>query len=152
MTRYQHGDRVRLHTTDADGLPLVKYGFVGGVADQRVLVLLDGEFGADAVVDDSQLEPVTITSVELRLRGADLLEDPRLRHGLVNLWSAEAEEAGLEIGALHCMGDGVRDSSEGYCLAELMAGGEHYVLRVVRDSYRSDVVRVRADRPNRWDF
>ena len=33
--------------------------------------------------------PVTITSVELCLYGADLLNDPSLRQGLVNLWSAE---------------------------------------------------------------
>jgi hypothetical protein len=148
---YQHGDRVRLETTDPDGLPLVRYGFVGGVDEQQVVVLLDGDFAADMVVDLSQLQPVTITNVELRLHGADLLEDPRLRHGLVSLWSAEAEEAGLEIGSLHCMGDGVRDSNDGYSLAELMAGGEQYVLRAVLESYRSDVVRVRADRSDRWD-
>ena len=152
MTAYQQGDRVRLRTTDADGLPLVRYGFIGGIAGGQVLVLLDGDVGDDLVVDLTQVEPVTITSVELRLRGADLLEDPLLRHGLVNLWSAEAEEAGLQIGSLHCMGDGVRDSSEGYALAELMAGGEQYVLRAVRDDAFSDVVRVRADRPNRWDL
>ena len=152
MTSYQHGDRVRLHLTDPDGLPLVRYGFVGGITDEQVLVLLDGDIGDDLVVDLSQLEPVTITNVELRLHGADLIEDPRLRLGLVRLWSAEAEEAGLEIGSLHPMGDGVRDSSEGYALAELMAGGEQYVLRAVRESYLSEVVRVRADRPNRWDF
>lgn len=149
---FQHGDRIRLETTDEDGLPLVRYGFVGGFFDHRVVVMLDGEIGDDRVVDLSQLEPVTITSVELRLNGADLLEDPALRQGLVNLWSAEAEEAGLEIGALHCMGNGVRDSSEGYALAELMAGGEQYVLRAVRDDAFSDLVRVRADRPNRWDL
>jgi hypothetical protein len=150
VTQYQHGDRVRLHMTDADGLPLVRYGFVGGATDEQVLVLLDGDVGDDMIVDLALVEPVTITNVELRLRGADLLDDPQLRHGLVNLWSAEAEEAGLEIGALHCMGDGVRDSSEGYSLAELIAGGEQYVLRAVRESHPSDVVRVRADRPHRW--
>jgi hypothetical protein len=150
---FQHGDRIRLETTDDDGLPLVRYGFVGGFADQQaVRVMLDGELGDDRVVDLSLLEPVTITNVELRLTGADLLEDPTLRQGLVNLWTAEAEEAGLEIGALHCMGNGVRDSSEGYALAELMAGGQQYVLRAVRESSLSDIVRVRADRPNRWDL
>jgi hypothetical protein len=149
---FQHGDRIRLQTTGDDGLPIVRYGFVGGFADQRVVVMLDGEIGDDWVVDLSQVEPVSITNVELRLNGADLLEDPSLRQGLVNLWSAEAEDAGLEIGALHCMGSGVRDSSEGYALAELMAGGQQYVLRAVRDDPISDVVRVRADRPNRWDL
>ena len=43
-----------------------------------------GETGrGDTVVDLSQLAPVTITNVELRLDGAGLLEDPSLRQGLV---------------------------------------------------------------------
>ena len=65
------GDRVRWETTGDDGLPLVRYGFVGGVAGEvgPVVVMLDGELGGD-VVDLAQLEPVTITNVELHLDGA----------------------------------------------------------------------------------
>ena len=39
------GDRVRWATIGDDGLPLVRYGFVGGVAGERgpVMVMLDGE-------------------------------------------------------------------------------------------------------------
>ena len=152
MTPYRHGDRIRVRSIGDDGLPLVRYGFVGGVAGDGVAVMLDGDLGGNMVVDLSQIEPVTITSVELRLRGSDLIDDPSLRQGLVNLWFAEAEEAGLQIGSLHNIGTGVRDSSEGYALAELMSGGQPYVLRAVCAPNDGDVVRVRADRPNRWDF
>ena len=149
MRRFQHGDRVRVETIGDDGLPLVRYGFVGGLVGERgpVVVMLDGDLKNDTIVDRSEIKPVTITNLELRLQGTDLLDDPALRQGLVNLWSAEAEEAGLAIGTLTCIGAGVRDSREGYALAELFAGGEQYVLRAMRESNGSEYVRVRADRP-----
>ena len=84
--------------------------------------MLDGELGGD-VVDPADVEPVHISNVTLTLEGSDLLDDPSLRQGLVNLWAAEAESAGLQIAALHSIGTGVRDSSEGYALAELSSGG-----------------------------
>ena len=86
------GDRVRWATTGDDGLPLVRYGFVGGAAGDvgPVVVMLDGELGGD-VIDLEQLEPVSITNVELHLDGPDLIDDPELRRGLVHLWQAEAE-------------------------------------------------------------
>ena len=95
------GDRVRWATTGDDGLPLVRYGFVGGVAGERgpVMVMLDGELSGD-VIDLEQLQPVTITNVELHLDGRDLIEDPELRRGLVHLWRAEAEAAGLDVDAM----------------------------------------------------
>ncbi|TVR26270.1 MAG: hypothetical protein EA389_06395 [Ilumatobacter sp.] len=153
MTSFHPGDRVRVQSTGDDGFPLVRYGYVGTCGDdgEPVMVLLDDEFNGSTVVDRTALAPVTVTTVELCLDGADLLHDPSLRQGLVNLWSAEAEAAGLEIGALHHIGTGLRDSSESYVLAELTAGGEQYVLRAVCHPNDSDIVRVRADRPNRWD-
>lgn len=156
MTSFRPGDRVRVECTGDDGYPLVRYGFVGDhplpiLPDGPVAVLLDDDMCGQALIDPSALLPVTVTTVELRLEGDDLLHDPSLRQGLVNLWSAEAEAAGLEIGALHLVGTGVRDSSESYVLAELSAGGEHYVLRAICVPNERDVVRVRADRPNRWD-
>lgn len=153
MTSFVPGDRVRVASTGDDGYPLVRYGFVGRpCVDGIVEVLLDDELPGTALVDLSQLEPVTITTVELRLDGIDLLVDPALRPGLVNLWHAEAEQAGLEIDALHHTGGGLRDAGDGYVLAELTAGGEHYVLRAECDPYDSDTVRVRVERPNRWDW
>jgi DNA helicase-2/ATP-dependent DNA helicase PcrA len=93
--RFQQGDRVRVETIGDDGLPLVRYGFVGGLVGDRgpVVVMLDGDLKNDTIVDRSEIKPVTITNLELRLAGTDLLDDPALRQGLVNLWSAEAEEA-----------------------------------------------------------
>lgn len=148
---FQAGDRVRWVTTDDDGLPLVRYGFVGGAATtgSRVAVMLDGDLSGDTVVDLCQLAPVSITTVELRLDGADLLDDPSLRQGLVNLWAGEADEAGLEIRRLDCLGTGVRDTN-GYVLAELWAGNEHYVLRAVAE-HSSNTTFIRADAPQRWE-
>jgi hypothetical protein len=146
---FQAGDRVRWETTGDDGLPLVRYGFVGGCNGDstRVAVMLDGDLAGDTVVDLHQLAPVTITNVELRLDGADLLDDPSLRQGLVNLWTGEADQAGLEIRSLAPLGTGVRDSN-GFLLAELWAGNEHYVLRASADA-ASNTIRIRADDP-RW--
>jgi hypothetical protein len=154
VTSFHPGDRVRVESTGDDGYPLVRYGFVGtcGADGEPVMVLLDDDLNSCTVVDRTSVLPVTVTTVELRLDGADLLHDPSLRQGLVSLWSAEAEAAGLEISALHHVGTGKRDSGDSYMLAELTAGGEQYVLRAVCHPNESDVVRVRADRPNRWDF
>lgn len=148
---FQAGDRVRWETTGDDGLPLVRYGFVGGCngSGSRVAVMLDGDLSGDTVVDLSQLAPVTITSIELRLDGADLLDDPSLRQALVNLWAGEADQAGLEIRKLDCLGTGLRDSG-GYALAELWAGTEHYVLRATSDP-ASNTIRIRAEMPQRWE-
>jgi hypothetical protein len=154
MSPFQHGDRIRYATVGEDGFPLVRYGWVGDVVDGAhgpVEVLLDGELGGD-VVDADKIEPVHIGNVELTLAGADLLDDPSLRQGLVNLWRAEAECAGLQIASLHCIGTGVRDSSEGFALAELSSGGEQYVLRATRCPHERDAITVRADRPNRWEI
>ena len=67
--------------------------------------MLDGELGGE-VIDLDQLEPVSITNVELRLDGADLLDDPELRRGLVDLWRAEAESAGLDVDTWSGLGTG----------------------------------------------
>ena len=110
VTTFSHGDRIRYATTGDDGLPLVRYGFVGGVTgpDGPLVVMLDGELGGD-VVEPEHVEPVHICNVTLTLAGSDLLDDPSLRQGLVNLWAAEAESAGLQIASLHNIGTGVRD-------------------------------------------
>jgi len=155
MGTFSHGDRVRYATIGDDGFPLVRYGFVGGQThdDGPVVVMLDGELGGD-VVDLDHLEPVTVSSVCLQLDGADLLADSTLRQGLVNLWQAEAEDAGLQIAAMHEIesGIGVRDSSEGFALAELTAAGEHYILRAFDCPTDRNAIVLRADRPNRWIF
>jgi hypothetical protein len=153
MTVFGAGDRVRVESIGDDGLPMVRYGFVGGVAgrDGPVIVMLDGELGGD-VMDPGELQHVAVTTIELRLQGSDLVDEPALRIGLVALWEAEADRAGLEVDALHPMGDGVRDSNDSWALAEMTSGGEHYVVRAVLLPHEPDVVRVRADRPGRYDL
>lgn len=146
------GDRVRVETTADDGFPVVRYGYVGGVTgiDGPVVVMIDGELGGD-VIELGDVQPVSITNVELCLAGDDLMSEPHLRRGLVALWHAEADMAGLDVDALHALGDGLRDSSDSWALAELVAGGEQYVVRAFHLPNEPDIVRVRADRPNRWD-
>lgn len=143
---FSPGDRIRYECTGDDGFPLVRYGFVGGVAGSRgpVVVMLDGELGGD-VVNLAQVQPVTVTTVELLLHGTDLVDEPDLRRGLLALWHAEADTAGLDIDALCPMGDGECDAPGGWCLARLSAGGEQYVLRAVQLLHDGDMVRVRAE-------
>ncbi|MFT7392776.1 MAG: hypothetical protein ACI83Y_000438 [Candidatus Azotimanducaceae bacterium] len=145
---FHHGDRVRYATTGDDGFPVVRYGFVGGTTAEGgpVVVMLDGELGGD-VVDIDTLQPVHISNVTLTLEGTDLLEDPALRQGLIHLWTAEAESAGLEISAMHPMDTGVRDSGQGFALAELTSADEPYVLTASLCPSDLDAVLVCAARP-----
>ncbi|MFZ4721480.1 MAG: hypothetical protein ACOYMR_18785, partial [Ilumatobacteraceae bacterium] len=138
----------RYECTGDDGLPLVRYGFVGGVSgnDGPVVVMLDGELGGD-VVNLEEVQPVTVTTVELILHGLDLVDDPELRRGLVALWHAEADTAGLDIDALHPLGDGECETPDSWCLADLHAGDERYVLRAMRCERDPESVRVRAELP-----
>jgi hypothetical protein len=149
VTTFNHGDRVRWATVDDDGLPLVRYGFVGGVSGTNgpVVVMLDGELGGD-VINPSEIEPVHMSNVTLILTGTDLLDDPSLRQGLVNLWVAEAETAGLEIASLNCIGTGVPDSNDGSALAEPSSGGDTYVLRATICPHDHESVMLRADTAN----
>lgn len=146
---FQPGDRVRWLTIGDDGLPLTRYGFVGGVNGDasRVAVMLDGELKGDHVISLDELAPVEITTIELRLEGADLLDDPSLRQGLVNLWYAEADQAGLEIRTISALGTGVRDVGDSYALAELRAAGRAWVLRAMPDTAAPDTICVRAVAP-----
>jgi hypothetical protein len=144
------GDRVRWATMGDDGLPLVRYGFVGGVASERgpVMVMLDGELSGD-VVDLDQLQPVSITNVELHLEGPDLIEEPELRRGLVHLWQAEAEQAGLDVDSMECLGSGQLLPDQSWSLAALTSGGEQYVVRAMRDRSDPGVVLIRAEQLRR---
>jgi hypothetical protein len=130
-----------------DGYPVVRYGFVGGANGDgtKVALMLDGELKGDIVVDLDQVDPVTITNVELRLAGADLLDDPSLRQGLVNLWSAEADQAGLEIRSIEDLGSGVQEDDECFALAEVWAAGRPWLLRARPDATTPDTICVRAD-------
>jgi len=143
---FSHGDRVRWATTGDDGFPLVRYGFVGRShgTGGPVVVMLDGELQVDAV-DPCQLQPVTVTTVELHLDGDDLLDDADVRPGLVRLWEAEAESAGLDVGEVQRFGDGWSDGRGRWTLAELVSGGRRYVVRAYPAPDDPTVTVVRAD-------
>jgi hypothetical protein len=145
---FQPGDRVRWESLGEDGFPIVRYGFVGGSNGDhtRVAVMLDGELKGNTVVDLEQLEAVTITNIELHLHGTDLLSDAMLRQGIVNLWTAEADQAGLEVRSVEYLGEDVWGAStDGCALAELRSGGRHYILRALTPT--DDMICVKADRP-----
>lgn len=140
------GDRVRWFHEADDGLPLVRYGFVGH--DQRptgeVQVVFDDELRGE-FVPPRTLVPVSISSIELCLQGGDLVEDPALRQGLVRLWQAEAESAGLEVSGVRGLGTGLRDSSHSWALAEITNGAGTYVIRAWQTTSEPPIIRVRAD-------
>jgi len=146
VTRFRAGDRIRIECTDDDGLPLVRYGFVGGIptGPGPIVVMLDGDLGG-SIVDPAFVKAVELTTVELVLNGSDLLEDPDLRRGLVRLWQAEADDAGLDVGGLRPIGDGLRDSSDSWALAELTFGEDLYVLHAISLPNDPATICVRAD-------
>jgi hypothetical protein len=143
---YRLGDRVRWATTDGDGLPLVRYGFVRATSDPvgPVAVMFDGELGAEPVAPD-QLEAVTITTLDLCLDGDDLLEDSELRRGLAPLWQAEAEDAGLDVVGVVVFNGDAPNVNGVWTLAHFTSGGERYALKAARTNRQSCVIRVHAE-------
>lgn len=143
------GDRIRYECTGDDGLPLVRYGFVGGVAGSAgpVVVMLDGELGGD-VVNLAEVHPVSVSTIELTLHGTDLVDDPALRRGLLSLWQAEADTAGLDLDGV-CALDGSCDDRGTWDLAHLRVGCDLFVLRASRRVDDPDSVIVRAEPPHR---
>lgn len=141
---FQPGDRVRWQTTGVDGLPLVRYGFVGaGVHNGEVRVMLDGELNGNTVLPADDLALVHITNIELRVAGIDLLADPAMCQGLVHLWSAEADEAGLDLGSIAFMPhDSVLVNDAPIALARIEAGGIQYILHAC--PAREDAIHVKA--------
>jgi hypothetical protein len=144
------GDRIRLVGTDEDGLPFVHYGFVtpdspDPSSSPVVAILLDGELSTETVRQDT-LEVVTVASIELTLQGDDLVNDPVLRRGLVAMWVAEAETAGLAIDHLCAIGDGDGERDERGCwmLAHATAGDDRYAIRACEQRGASTVVHVHA--------
>ena len=149
---FVRGDRVRWDTTGDDGLPLTHYGFIGGRVDSggRVVVMLDGHLKGDTVVAAAELLVVSVLTVTMHFDDETLLDDPGLRQGLVGLWVAETERAGLVVENLEPLGTGVLDTVEGgFGLAEFWAGGQPYVLRA---TIGASGLCVRADLPRRWEF
>ena len=148
------GDRIRVSTVDDDGVPIVRYGTVGAELpdDGPVVVLFDDLLGGD-IVDRSEIVLVALDSVELRLRGTDLLSDLAMRSGLAAMWRAEADVAGLAIAALHALGThgaGVCNGDD-WLLAEFTHNADTWLVRATIEPDETTTVVVRADRSNRWD-
>jgi hypothetical protein len=142
------GDRIRLVGTDEDGLPFVRYGFVtpdspDPTASITVKVMLDGELSGEHVPHD-HVELVTVANVELRLYGADLVDDPTLRRGLLPMWLAEAETAGVALDKLCPNGDGELDQPTSWLLAHATVGDDRYAIRACRYDGDPPVVHVHA--------
>ena len=93
--------------------------------------MLDGELGGD-VVNLAEVQPVTVTTVELILHGTDLVDDPDCAVAWCRCGTPRPTPPGSTSTALHPLGDGECDAPGGWCLAELHAGGERYVLRAVQ--------------------
>lgn len=150
---FHHGDRIRVCTVDDDGLPIIRYGTVGGELPSNgpIVVMFDDLLGGD-IVDRSEVQLLTVDSLELRLSGVDLVDDATMRAGLADMWLAEADLAGLPIRAIFPMGDGsgVRDGSQ-WLLAEFTFESQTWVVRAIIDDDDPMSVLIRADRSNRWD-
>lgn len=142
------GDRIRLVGTDEDGLPFVRYGFItpdspDPAFSATVLVMLDGELSAEEVANQ-HVELVTVTNIELRLYGADLVDDPTLRRGLLPMWLAEAETAGAALDRLCPQGDGQLDEPAGWLLGHATAGDDRYAIRAHRHDGNPPMIHVHA--------
>lgn len=151
----RQGDRIKVCTVDDDGLPIVRYGTVGATLPSGgpVVVEFDDMSGGN-IVDRSEVEAVTIDNVELVMRGTDLVEDASLRRGLAEMWRAEADLAGLDVGMVHLFGDdgaGTRNGPDGWLLGEFTHLGVTHVVRTTVTVGHDATVVVRADRMNRWD-
>jgi len=152
---FRSGQRIRISTMDATGLPIVRYGTVGtdSVLDNPIIVMYDDASGSD-IVDISEIESLDLDVIELQLTGADLLQDPILRAGLAELWRAEVGRAGFHVAALFPFEkDGVVGIADGeqFLLAEFTYNGETWVVRGTFTTLAPTMVIVRADRMNRWN-
>lgn len=149
---FHHGDRICVRTVDDDGLPIVRYGTVGGELPSNgpIVVMFDDLLGGD-IVDRSEVRLLTLDSLELRLNGGDLVANPEVRSGLAHMWLAESDLAGLPVMAIFPLGDGsgIHDGDQ-WLLAEFTNKGETWVIRAMVADDESTVV-IRADRSNHWD-
>lgn len=138
------GDRVRVSQVGEGGLPEVRYGWVERLDGLHAVVLFDGELGAE-IVHLGTVQPVEVTTVQLVLAGRDLLDDPELRRGLVKMWQAEADLAGLDVDAMSDYGEGSQTTNGRFALGEVMAGGSAYLLIAGLSPTEHPSVFVRAE-------
>lgn len=150
---FHNGDRICVRTVDDDGLPIVRYGTVGGELPSNgpIVVMFDDLLGGD-IVDRSEVRLLTMDSLELRMNGRDLLDDDDVRSGLAQMWMAESDLAGLQVKAIFPLGDGVGvRNGDQWLLADFTHNGETWVIRAVPADDDPQAVLIRADRSNHWD-
>lgn len=160
--RLRTGDRVRVQRTDLDGLNHVVYGYLDRVDSEKgyAFVFVDDELRAShCALHD--VEAVEVGTVEVRFDSSELClalaRKPQLRRGLVFMWQAEAELAGISFEQLELLGDeghGLHDHIDSWALARLVAGGEPFWIRmwlqVPTPRLPQGTVCVRAV-PQHWD-
>ncbi len=160
--RLNTGDRVRVRRTDGDGIDHMVYGYLDRIDHEKgyAFVFVDDELRAShCVLGD--VDPVEIITVEVRFDSSELClalaHNPPLRRGLVFMWQAEAELAGISVERLEFLGDdgnGLHDHVDSWALASLMAGGEQFWLRmwtrVPTPDSPDGFVRVCAE-PQHWE-
>lgn len=160
--RLRTGDRVRVRRTDGEGLGHVVYGYLDRVDAEKgyAFVFVDDELRAShCVLHD--VDAVEIGNVEVRFDSSELClalaHNPHLRRGLVFMWQAEAELAGISVERLEFLGhdgNGMHDHVDSWALASLVAGGESFWLRmwtqIPTQQSPEGFVRVCAE-PQHWD-
>jgi hypothetical protein len=146
------GQRVAI--TEADGpISVRRYGTVSSLIPGQVIVQFDGEVGGRPVTPD-RCRAVEIDTVIVEWTGPsslDLLDDVVLRPRLVDMWLAEAADAGLLVDGVHRLADGLHEGGDAVALAEVVADGRSWVLGA-RLAVGTATLTVSARRPNRWDF
>ena len=127
------GDRVRVRCSDGDVIAF-RYGYVERIVSARThaLVFLDDEIRARHVpVDD--IVPVHVSTVDVFIADALLdrgtLPESTVRRELIRRWGWEADDAGLDVEGVIALGEGAYADLDTWALAELNAGGAHYLLR-----------------------
>lgn len=142
------GDRVRVRSGDGDVMAY-RYGYVDRIVASRThaLVFLDDEIRARHVPLDD-IVPVHVTTVDVYLH-TDLLErnvhpESAVRRELIRRWGWEADDAGLDVECVVGLADGAYADLDTWALAELDAGGVHYLLRARFDASAPGVVHVHA--------
>ena len=108
---FRSGDRICWKSKGEDGLPVRRYGFVNGRPHRngRVVVMFDGDLKGETTVATTELQPVSIMTIDLIIDDLELLNDPTLRQALVGLWESEVDLAGLVVEDIVHLGTGVRD-------------------------------------------
>lgn len=142
------GDRVRVRCADGDVI-VSRYGYIDRIVASRThaFVFLDDEIRARHVPVDN-IVPVHVSTVDVFIAD-ELLQrgttpESAVRNELIRRWGWEADDAGLDLEDLIALDDGSYADLDTWALAELDAGGAHYLLRAHFGCSHPRVVHVHA--------